>query len=467
VSAPVHSIRDLADTVLFEGYMLYPYRANDPKNRVRWQFGVLAPPAFAAADSSERSFLQADCLIEGADVEVSVLVRFLHVQQRTVQLLDGDGFRDVDSLDVGDATFLPWDEAVVHESETTFRLADLDAAEADHRIRADAAAEFEALSDADGSIVGRLARARTTVTGTLSWTAEPLPGPYRTRRLRLRLDNTTPWTSTGSGAPDRPDALRHALVAAHLVLSVRGGAFVSMIDTPEWASGYTAACEQIGAYPILAGPAGDRSIVLVSPIILYDHPEVAPESVSQFCDATEMDEMLTLRTLTLTEEEKRFVRGSDARGAALVDEIDNLPPELMDRLHGAIRSMRSVARPAAATPAAVAPDEIPPFANAPFLNAEEDARYDPATDVVMVQGVPLSKGASVRLRPGTRRTDAQDMFLDGRMATVEAVLFDLDGLPHLAVSLDDLVELSELGYNPHGRFLYFAPDEVEPMKVDA
>ncbi|HEV7192382.1 MAG TPA: hypothetical protein VGN35_04180, partial [Jatrophihabitantaceae bacterium] len=295
MSAPTDSIRDLADTVLFEGYMLYPYRANDPKNRVRWQFGVLAPPSYVETDSSERSFLQSDCLIEGSDAEVSVVVRFLHVQQRVVQRLVGDEeFGDTESLDVGNATFLPWDEAVVHESTITFRPSE--ATEGAHDVRADGTAEFEPLYDADSSIVGRLARVRATVTGRLTWAVAPLPGPYGARRLRLRLDNTTPWTSAGSFEPDRPDALRHSLVAAHLVLSVRGGAFVSMMDTPEWASGYAAGCDQIGAYPILAGPPGDRSLMLVSPIILYDHPQVAPESVSQFCDATEMDEMLTLRT---------------------------------------------------------------------------------------------------------------------------------------------------------------------------
>jgi hypothetical protein len=78
--------------------------------------------------------------------------------------------------------------------------------------------------------------------------------------------------------------------------------------------------------------------------------------------------------------------------------------------------------------------------------------------------VRLARGAVVRLRPGARRADAQDMFLEGRRATVEAVLSDLDGGQHLAVSLDDL---TEDGVNPHGRYLYFAPDEVEPIGADA
>ncbi|HZZ97246.1 MAG TPA: hypothetical protein VFE19_09530 [Jatrophihabitantaceae bacterium] len=440
---PVEGARSIADTVLFEGYMLYPYRANDAKNRVRWQFGVLAPPVFAATDPSERDFLYTDCLLEGHDVTVSVHVRFLHVQRRTVQRATASGFADVESLDVGDATYLPWDEAVLHETVTTFALPGLGVAAERAELRAPAAAETELLGTE-----GRLVRERAALDATLTMEAAPMPGPYGVRRLRLRLENRTAW-EPGS-TPDRPEALRHALVAAHLLIEVSGGAFVSLIDPPEWARGYAAECSQIGAFPVLAGPPGDRRLMLASPIILYDHPQVAPESSSQFCDSTEMDEMLTLRTLTLTDDEKRQVRGSDPRGAALVDEIDALGPAVLERLHGAIRSMSSLARPAEP-----APDEV-----APWWDPNSERGVDPDTDFVLIDNVPVGRGAAVRLRPGSRRADAQDMFLDGRTATVEAVLLDVDGGSHLAVTLD---ELAEDGINPHGRFLYFAPDEVEPI----
>jgi hypothetical protein len=455
------AVRELADTVLFEGYMLYPYRADDPKNRIRWQFGVLAPPGFAAIDASERSRLQTECLLEGDAVEVSVQVRFLHVQQRTVQRASGNGFVDAASLDVADATYLPWDEAVVFESVSTFDLARAEQGETVVNLDAPATDETEQLHDGTGAVVGRLVRRREALRARLSCRVEPMPGPYGVRRLRLRLDNLTPWSAEGSGEPDRPAALRHALVAAHLVVAATGGSLLSLIDPPEWAQPYAESCVQVGAFPVLAGPAGDRSLILAAPIILYDHPMVAPESALQFCDATEMDEMLALRTLTLTDEEKRLVRGSDPRGAALVDGVDSLPPELLDRLHGAIRSMSAVARPGSApdiiTP--TAPDEIPPW-----LDEALDASFQPDTDVVVVRGVPVARGAAVRLRPGARRADAQDMFLEGRRATVEAVLSDLDGAQHLAVSLDDL---AADGVNPHGRYLYFAPDEVEPIGADA
>jgi len=67
----------------------------------------------------------------------------------------------------------------------------------------------------------------------------------------------------------------------------------------------------------------------------------------------------------------------------------------------------------------------------------------------------------VRLRPGARRTDAQDLFLADRLATVEGVFSDVDGDQHVAVTVDDdpAAELHQW----HGRFLYFHPDEVEPV----
>ena len=96
----------------------------------------------------------------------------------------------------------------------------------------------------------------------------------------------------------------------------------------------------------------------------------------------------------------------------------------------------------------------------PWWDPDADASVSPDTDSVTIGGRPIARGSLVRLRPGARRADAQDMFLVGRIAEVQAVLHDVENNPYLAVSLagqpDEDLRIA------HGRFLYFMPDEVEP-----
>jgi hypothetical protein len=238
------------------------------------------------------------------------------------------------------------------------------------------------------------------------------------------------------------------------------------------------ACRNTGTWPVLAGPQDCSSLVLSSPIILYDHPEVAAESAGDLFDATEIDEILTLRTLTLTDAEKRQARATDSRAAELIDRLDDMPSEMLDRMHGAIRYLRSAPAGAAAFATAPAggggnPDGIDwpapevPCAGAtarpsvPWWDPGSDSSVSPDTDHVIIDGSRVKKGSRVIMQPGTRRADAQDLFLTGREAIVEAVLFDVDGQVHLAVTpADD--PAADLQRN-HGRFLYFAPDEVQPL----
>jgi hypothetical protein len=191
--------------------------------------------------------------------------------------------------------------------------------------------------------------------------------------------------------------------------------------------------------------------MLSSPIILYDHPTIAPESPGDLFDATEIDEILTLRTMALTEAEKREARATDERAAAIIDRVDSMPPELLERLHGAVRYLKGVeGKPV---------DDEPELV--PWWDPGADRTVSPETDGVVVAGVTVAKGSRVCLRPGQRRADAQDMFLAGRLATVEAVFLDVDGNRHLAVTLDEdpAADLQRW----HGRYLYFSPDEVEPQ----
>jgi hypothetical protein len=397
------AVRRVADAVLYEGYILYPYRASAQKNRSRWQFGVLMPPAYAAVDPSETTRLRADCVIENASApEVSVITRFLQVQRRT-------------RLGAARDPAIPasWDEAVEHEMVVTLSGAD--------RV---AYFEIPGGEEHEADIVRR----RAPLIGAVSVHAEPLPGPWQATRLTVEVANVS---VAGCAPVNREDGLPAALVAAHLIISVDGGAFLSMTDPPEWAKPAVDACRNTGCWPVLASP--DRRVMLVSPIILPDYPQVAPESAGELYDGTEIDEILTLRTLALSDEEKREARATDPRAAALLDRVESMDGAALGKLHGTFRT----------------PD-------VPWWDPEADASVSPDTDSVTVAGQQLARGSRVTLRPGVRRADAQDMFLAGRPAIVEAVLLDVDDNPYLAVSLSDGPDVA------HGRFLYFSPDEVEP-----
>ena len=427
--------RAVADAVMYEGYILYPYRASAPKNRSRWQFGVVMAPGYTAVDPSERDFAQTECVLEhGAQTTVAVVIRFLQVQRRTS---DGSS----------------WDEAVEHELV----------------IRVDAArlldgghvTEFEIPGGEERE--GDIVRRRENLTASVSVRLTPLPGPWGAARLRVRVDNR----SASAAAPrTREDALPTALVAAHMIIGVLGGAFISMTDPPEWASAEVQACENVGCWPVLAGADGGREVMLSTPIILYDHPELAPESPGDLYDGTEIDEILSLRTLALSDAEKQEARATDPRAAALIDRVEALGPDDFSRMHGTIRSPRVVSgsvgrRP---RPGARGPGEPAGYEPAvPWWDPAADASVSPDTDAITVAGRRIARGSLVTLRPGVRRSDAQDMFLDGRPARVEAVLLDVDDTAYLAVSLTDDPD-QDLRV-AHGRFLYFSPDEVEPCET--
>jgi hypothetical protein len=414
--------------VLYEGYILYPYRASAQKNRSRWQFGVLMPPAYAAADPSETTTVRAECVFtRDGETSVDVVVRFLQVQRRTCP---------------GPAAPDTWDEAVEREVSATVAGAALfgDGTATPFGIPGGEEQEVTA----DGTVI----RVRRALRGVVTVRATELPGPWQAARLTVGVTNQTAAGLLGS----RPQALPAALVAAHMIITISGGAFVSMTDPPEWAAPAVSECENAGCWPVLAGPPGERNVLLASPIILPDHPEVARESPGELYDGTEIDEILTLRTLALTDEEKDAARATDPRAAALIDRVESLDGAALQRLHGTIRGWQG-SPPAGAR-------EDGGAGEVPWWDPEADQSVSPSTDSVLVAGQRLARGNLVTLRPGARRADAQDMFLVGRTALVEAVLLDVDDQPYLAVTLTD-DPAADL-HAAHGRFLYFSPDEVEP-----
>ena len=285
-SAHAAHARRVADAILYEGYLLYPYRQSSRKNQARFQFGVLMPPAYACVDDCEPSASQTECLVECPDdARAEIAVRFLHVRHRTVQAVSPEvgKLRDVASLRVEGTEFTAWTEAAECEERVDLAVADLAGPGTEVPFHIGSGESAEDLADSRGVRAGRLTRRWATLDGVIRVQAGRVAGPYRALRLRVRVENHS--------RPDRPlatrdDGLRYALVAAHSLIGVPGGSFISMTDHPEWAAAEVAACTNIGTWPVLAGPAGCRDLMLSSPVILYDHPEIAPESTGDLFDAT-------------------------------------------------------------------------------------------------------------------------------------------------------------------------------------
>lgn len=324
-------IERVADAVLYEGYVLYPYRPS-VKNRQRWTFGGLHPEG-----GPDASACQAECLVAAEpDGVVSATVRFLHLTARQVGAVDPPlphwpegaepAFSPVESLRVGDAVFHTWQEA----EERSVVLADVTLDEIQHHpvrrtFRLPGRCWLEPIAG-PREIVGVLAREQQALEGEAELSAAAVDaGLYR---LTLRVANRTP-----AGG----DALMRSLASTHALLGVRGGAFVSLLDPPDAWRGHAAACRNVGVWPVLVGEPGRTDAMLASPIILYDYPQLAPESPGDLFDGTEIDEILTLRILTLTDEEKRQMAATDGRVRELLDRTQGLSPDQLRGLHGTFR----------------------------------------------------------------------------------------------------------------------------------
>lgn len=439
--------RKIADAVLYEGYVLYPYRASARKNQLRWQFGVLAPRAWSEAGGCEQWWRQTECLVECAGTaRLAGKLRFLQIATRRVEIAQADGgFRPVPSADIDGSLYTSWDEGIEREVDFAGELDPNAPMSLVVPFEFSGRAGVEEIGHAGGNLAARILHEQAAISGVLRIDAYPIPGPYCLVKVRLREENLTPWAVLSAA---REEVLTAFFVGAHALLGVEGGAFVSLVDPPQWAADAVRSCSNVRTWPAMAGEAGERNLILSSPIILEDYPRVAPESPADLFDATEIDEILTLRTMTLTDEEKREARATDPRAAAIIDRVDNMPPEVLDRLHGAIRYLRESGGEQPDAP--------------PWWDPGADASVRPEIDSVEVGGVTLVKGSRVRLRPRMQRADAQDMFLDGRLGRVEGVFRDVDDKTYLAVTLED-DPAADL-YQSHGRFLYFQPDEVEPFE---
>ncbi|NDU74117.1 hypothetical protein GWI34_15950 [Actinomadura sp. DSM 109109] len=321
-------LKAIADTVLYEGYLLWPYRRSAMKNQRRWTIGGVFPRGHAERNG-DRWTVRAEFLLEaGPDAGVEVALRFLHAVHR--QVMDGDGA--VDEIRMGDEAFTTWQEAREREvAGGPVSVERLVRAPLRVPVEVGAGAEEEPLDVEDSSGGARFVRSWERVDGRVEVSAVPVADGV----VRLRVD----VVNTGV-AEEREDAVRAGMLCAHVVARTSGGAFVSPADPPGRLAEASAACAKDGLWPVLAGEPGGYDTVLAAPIVLYDWPQVAPESPGDLFDGTEIDQLLILSVLSLTEDERREMAATDPKARRILERCGSLSPGELLALHGTLRDPR-------------------------------------------------------------------------------------------------------------------------------
>jgi hydrogenase maturation protease len=294
--------------------------------------------------------MQTECLLRWDHrAELDVKIRFLHLMAREVcespiPLTDsreiiGQDLHASGALDIDAPTPDSWQEAVEREVDAPgIDLNEIVSEPRRVRFAFPAMRESTPLLNSGGQVVGVVSRIQRLIEGAVEVTAERAgDGLFK---VAARVMNLTPLEAAGQRGRD--EVLMRSLVSTHTILGARSGKFVSLLDPPEAFREAAASCRNIGTWPAMVGEEGEHDCLLSAPIILYDYPQVAPESAGDFYDGTEIDELLTLRVLTMTDQEKQEMRRVDERARQILERTEALPPELLMRLHGATRNLREV-----------------------------------------------------------------------------------------------------------------------------
>ena len=437
----MNAVEKIAATVLYEGYLLWPYRHSAIKNQKRWTFGSVFPRDFSeTAKTGDPWQMQTQCLVYGEDPSIAVKVKFLQSVERKVGQWNSRGeLVFVEALQVGSERYVAWDEA--REREQLIQFLKLSDPTKPQRIEVliPAACEKEDVTSPTGERIASLVRTWQLLEGLIEISAKSVQ--ENLFRLTVRISNLTPWVGQ-----DREAALKRSFLSTHTILQVDGGEFISLTDPPQMFEAAAKECQNLHTWPVLAGETGEKQFLLSSPIILPDYPQIAPESPGDLFDNTEVDQLLFLNILALTDEEKQEIRATDPKASEILERSESLTMDDFMQMHGAVRDFRALRE-------------------SPDINPLFETLETPAPESLWVDGIELRKGSRVRLepRPGG---DIWDIALAGKIAFIEKIEQDYDGQLHLVVTLEDdpgraLEEMPLIGH----RF-FFSPQEVRSVTTD-
>jgi hypothetical protein len=393
------AIEELVRSLLYEGYALYPYTPG-VKNATPTPFGIVYPPSYAESQPAAFPMLRLETVLQGGpDARIS----------GTVLFLQATGER--------------------HEAtERSLELAPVTLAElARGPVRDTYAFEMED----ERELRGRIAMRADLLSPELA-------------RIRLCLHNETEMRADPEEV-SRGEALRHSLISTHPLLEVENGRFISPLERHGPEGEAALASEPVNTFPVLLGD--QDAAVLGAAIVLPDHPELAPESLGNLFDNTEIEEALLLHVHALSEDERREISSQDPAVREMIERAESTTGEDILGLHGRLTYTEPEADKGAA--ANGGPPKPPPGLD--DVRGEREAA---------AAGTTVRLGDKIVLRPGTEG-DVYDKILHGRTATIERIYRGYDERVYLGVTVDD--DPGQDLLRETGRFLFFFADEVEPV----
>ncbi|GAB3293445.1 hypothetical protein [Parasphingorhabdus pacifica] len=439
MSTAFEQAREVADAVLYAGYLRHPQLVPTGQYRPQWQFGVLVPPGFAREDEGESSEARTECVLESSDAAgLHVRVRFLHVQQKQVQNVDRE---PVEAIVVDGQEVRTWEESVEQERSFSLSLGVLLRESRYFPIDVDGAEIAEDIRDSLGRVRGGIVRRRRPLHAGLWVEAERIAGVRGAMRVRAIVRNQT---AVPSSNPGDVQVSRHALVAAHLLLGAESGVFVSQVEPPGWARRTVEQCRNVRCWPVLLGGTERSSVVLSAPVILNDNPTVGPKTGPPAPEVTELADFPAVAgEVRLTEEEPREL---PYPAGEFLDDLGWARADVLEPPSGVVPS------PPASIPARRQPEEQ---LKIPWWDPESEA-----AGRVLITGVAVTRGSKVRLIPEQREDPDSDIYLRGSLATVRDVHVDEQ---RLAVTLDGDATPEHSGEES---YRFFGMDEVEPVRPD-
>ena len=397
-------VDELVSTLLYEGYALYPYTPGAAKNATPTPFGIVYPKTYADSQPAAFPMLRLECVLQGGpEAKLTASVRFL---QAAGERHEGTERR----LDPAPAT-----------------LAEL------AREPVDLAFRFDP-EDADGAppLVGRV-RMRAELLGP------------ELARVKLCVHNDSEVGPTADPEPTRAEALRRSLLSVHPMLEVEGGMFVSPLERDGEAGEAVEASDSVNTFPVLIGE-GDVA-VLGAAIMLPDHPELAPESLGNLFDNTEIEEALLLHVKALSDDEREEITEQDPAVREMIERADKVTKDEMLDLHGRLTFSEPAAEPADGE-----------RTNGTQLTPPAGLDVTPGEHELELGAKRVKLGDKVTLRPGTEG-DVYDKMVHGRTATIERIYKGYDDRVYLGVTIDD--DPGQDLLRETGRYLFFFADEVE------